>query len=346
MTKLAPATLLALLLPLAASAADPSLFGGKDVTLIISSDAGGGTDITARMIGSAMRKHLPGQPNIIFRNTPGAGGVAALNSFYFQTAPDGLTFYVGAGNQFHPVTLARPEIKYQPERLQIIGGIANASEYLIVRKDAQARLTDRSAPPVQMAVFDGTHAGDQMAVWGAEAFGWNLKMVFGYQGTPAMMLALERGEADMMTNPDIDIIKPAIDRGLAVPVAQVGMLNHGRFEPSRLFPDIPAFASLGPEQKLQGKALASFQVWANYSQIGKWFALPPGTPERFLAAYREAFHAAANDPEFVQAFAKRISPDLKEQSADDVTGFIAAMVEGAKSDSLSLLSDLMKKYRN
>jgi tripartite-type tricarboxylate transporter receptor subunit TctC len=329
---------------MASSAAQTNAFAGKDLTLIISYEPGGGTDIIARLIGNAMRRFLPGQPNIIYRNVPGAGGIVALNQFYVLP-PDGLTFIAGAGNQFNPIDLKREGVRYDPTKLNVIGGIANPSEFLLIRKETLSRLTDRSATALHMAVQDGTHAGDQMSLWGAEAFGWNLKMVFGYQGTPAMMLALQQGEADMMSNNNIDIIKPPVDSGTVALVAQVGMLLDGKFLPSRLFPDVPVFANMGQEEKLEGRALAAYEVWKSYSQIGKWFALPPQTPDGIVTLYRQAFHAAVSDPEFQQAFQSRISPELYEMAPQDLAKLLQDMVAATKGESYAYLDELTKKYR-
>jgi hypothetical protein len=45
-------------------------------------------------------------------------------------------------------------------------------------------------------------------------------------------LAFQRGEVDMMTNNNIDIIKPLVDRGEAFFVTQTGMLRNGKVVPS------------------------------------------------------------------------------------------------------------------
>jgi len=95
--------------PLQAAEAGVS-FAGKSITMIISSEPGGGTDLTARLIAPAMARHL-GQPTIVYKFMTAAGGVAALNQLYTQADPDGLTFLIGAGNQLSPIVLRRPEVK-------------------------------------------------------------------------------------------------------------------------------------------------------------------------------------------------------------------------------------------
>jgi len=51
-----------------------NFFEGKTITLFAGSSAGGGTDITARLIGRHMERYIPGNPRILVANKPGAGG--------------------------------------------------------------------------------------------------------------------------------------------------------------------------------------------------------------------------------------------------------------------------------
>ena len=47
-------------------------FKGKTITMIVGSEAGGGTDASGRLIAPYLRKYLPGEPNIVVHNMPGA----------------------------------------------------------------------------------------------------------------------------------------------------------------------------------------------------------------------------------------------------------------------------------
>jgi tripartite-type tricarboxylate transporter receptor subunit TctC len=314
-----------------------------DVTLIVSSSPGGGTDIVARLLGDTMGPHLPGKPNTIYRHMPAAGGIASLNYFYSQAKPDGRTYYIGAGNQLNPVNLKSNKIKYDPKQLKIIGAFVNPSSFLVLRTDAKDRLMTPGAQAVHMAALDGTRSGTQIAIWGAEVLKWNMRLIFGYRGTSAMSLAFQRGEVDMMTNNNIDIIKPLVDRGEAFFVTQTGMLSKGKVVPSGIFPDVPIFASL-VEGKVEGRAKAAFALWQQSAQIGKWFALPPDTPDAVVKVYREAFDKAASEPRFREIVSKRVSPDHKEMSIADMEAIVADMVN-ATDDALKFLSDMREKYR-
>src|SRR5262245_57817626 len=64
-------------------------YKGKDVRMIISSTVGGGYDIYARLIARHLGKHIPGNPNIVPQNMPGAGGIAGANHIFSVAAKDG-----------------------------------------------------------------------------------------------------------------------------------------------------------------------------------------------------------------------------------------------------------------
>jgi len=56
-----------------------TFFDGKTITFLVGSSAGGGTDVTARLIARHIERHLPGKPRIDVANKPGAGGMIAAN---------------------------------------------------------------------------------------------------------------------------------------------------------------------------------------------------------------------------------------------------------------------------
>ena len=75
------------------------------------------------------------------------------------------------------------------------GGIGRGGSTVVIRKDAEDRLYDKSKPPVIMGAVGGQpRSGMQTTAWGIEILGWNAKWVLGYPGTNDLVLALERGE--------------------------------------------------------------------------------------------------------------------------------------------------------
>src|SRR5438270_1202353 len=92
LAKAVPGALLALVMmqPAGAAAQSEVSYKAKTITMIIGSEPGGGTDASGRVIAPFLRRYLPGEPDIIMQNVPGANGIAALNYFVRRTQPDGL----------------------------------------------------------------------------------------------------------------------------------------------------------------------------------------------------------------------------------------------------------------
>ena len=72
-------------------AADPiaEFYRGKQLNVIVSSASGGDYDVWARMISRHFVKYIPGSPEAIIQNMPGAGGIRATNFTYNVSPRDG-----------------------------------------------------------------------------------------------------------------------------------------------------------------------------------------------------------------------------------------------------------------
>jgi len=57
--------------------------------LIISTSPGGATDIAGRLVARYLGKYIPGHPDIIAQNMPGAGGIVSANYLFNIAKPDG-----------------------------------------------------------------------------------------------------------------------------------------------------------------------------------------------------------------------------------------------------------------
>jgi len=82
---------LGLTLIAAVPASAQEFYKGKTIVLIVGTAAGGGFDTYSRMLARHFGKYLPGNPNIVVQNMPGAGQLIAANHLYNRSQPDGLT---------------------------------------------------------------------------------------------------------------------------------------------------------------------------------------------------------------------------------------------------------------
>lgn len=326
-----------------AAVADGVSYRGKTISMIINSTAGGGTDVTARMVGGLMTKYLPGQPQVVFRNMPGGGGVTAGNHFASRVAADGLTVLAGSRSQLSPAKLRHPQVKYDPSKYAYIGGDAYLGTILLIRKEALPRLTDASAAPVVFGEIDGTRSGLIFSLWAKEYLGWNLRWVLGYSGTPAMFLAIHSGEVDMIANQwNSTQVAPMLSSDNFVAVAQLGVPGKGgKMVRQATLPDVPLISDL-IVPKLDPATRASYQrLLADY-QINKWFALPPGTPAPHVAAHRAAYQQVVNDPKFRELARNEVGDNFTPLSGEQIER-IAATLVGTTDDDLALLRRFAEK---
>lgn len=323
-----------------ADAADVT-FDGQTVRMIIGLKAGGGTDLQARLVGPYLAKYLPGNPRMVYVNMPGADGVMALNYGALQTKPDGLTIIAASASNLNPSVLKAEQTKYDANRLSYVGGIAPAGTFIVIRKDALSRLNDKSKPPVVVADVDGFRSGVMMAAWGALYLDWNLRWVFGYPGTNDLMMAVQRGEADLSGTASLAQINTLVASGAVQPVAQIGVLGDGKITRRKAYPDVPLITEL-LEGKMDAEGLEAFRNWVPGNQIGKWFTLPPNTPPAILSTYRAAFDKIGSDPEFIKLAQQQIDPDFSMTSGKDLED-IAHVLANSSPRSQAFMDGIYEK---
>lgn len=342
MTRFAVLALALLLAPFTARAEEPVSFQGKTITMIIGSSPGGGTDISGRLIANFLASYLPGNPNVIVRNIPGAQGVTAMNYFVQQVAPDGLTVIMGSTSQADPLLYRKPSSHFDPTKFHIVGGAGRGGTVLLIRKEAEERLYDKSKPPVMMGSLGGVpRSGMQTTAWGVAFLGWNAKWVVGYPGTNDLLLALDRGEIEMTSTGNMFHIQKLLGGGKLKILTQSGALKNGQMVPRPEFGDAPPVATL-----MQGKisdplAQQAFDYWASITSLDKWFALPPNTPEPFIRAYREAYKRASADPAFAEA-GKKVSDEFESMSHEDV-GLLIQKLGATSPEALTFISTMLRK---
>jgi len=98
----------------AAVQAQSSFFQGKGMKIVVGFLAGDGYDLWARIVAPHLAKQLPGNPDIIVQNMPGAGSAIAANYIYAVAKPDGLTLGAISGGIYLNQLTGRKEIQDCP----------------------------------------------------------------------------------------------------------------------------------------------------------------------------------------------------------------------------------------
>jgi tripartite-type tricarboxylate transporter receptor subunit TctC len=324
-----------------AGAEEALSFKDKTPVMLVGAAPGGGTDAVARLVAAHIGAWLPGHPTFVVRNMPGAGGVVALNSFVKQAKPDGLMLFTGSGTESDPLHYRAVNAIYDLSALRYLAGMGRTGTALLINKQAAPRLLDKSQPQVTMGALTAIRSGMQMALWGSEYFGWNMRWVMGYPSNAELVLALDREEFDMTSLSEVEKVRAFLASGRFQPLAQSGALIEGKLVPQAAFGDMPLLTDLLAGKVTDPVADKALAYWRTITLVGQWVALPPDTPEPIASLYRTAFGKMMQDQAFGQQAAK-VEPDIIAMSGEDVLGLMK-LLAGTPPEALAYMVGLQKK---
>ena len=92
--------------------AQTPFYQGKTIQIIVGTKAGDAYDLYPRLLAEYLPKFIPGNPNIIIQNVPGAASLIATNQVYNNAKPDGLTLGAIYPALYFDQLLKKPEAKY------------------------------------------------------------------------------------------------------------------------------------------------------------------------------------------------------------------------------------------
>jgi tripartite-type tricarboxylate transporter receptor subunit TctC len=295
-----------------------AFYRGRQISWMLSADAGGGYAAYAHAFATYFGDHIPGKPNIVIRHMPGGGGLRAMNWLYAVAPRDGATIgLVHSSVPFAPLYGIRGAA-FDPRQMSWIGSLATSRGICVAWRTAgiatwQDMLT-------REFVVGGSGAGSQMETLPAllnKLFGTRIKVISGYQGGNAIYLAMERGEVQGRCGglvSSINATRPDwfASRKVTVPI-QVALARNAQF------PDVPAIVELARDERT--KDILRLALAAE--DMDRPVLAPPGVPPERLAALRAAFHAAMNDPGFI-ADATRQRLEIEEVAGEKVAAIVAA----------------------
>ena len=307
-------------------------YAGKQITWILSAGAGGGYSTYAQAFAPFLTAHLPGHPNIVIQNMPGAGGVRAMQYLYANAPRDGATLgLVHSSVPFAPL-FDLPGSSFDPRRMNWIGSINAAGEICVAMKSAGMR--DWSDMLQKPFIVGGTGGGSQMETL-PEAidtmFGTKIKVISGYPSGAEVYLAMERGEVQGRCGVSFSSVNATRPDWFAKKLVDVPVQIALRRSP--LFPDAPALAEFAKDERTR----EILNLLLAYQDMDRPILAPPGVPAERVAALRRAFHDAMNDPGFI-AEAKRVGVEIEEVSGER----LARIVE----EAYALPKDIVTETKN
>lgn len=291
-----------------------SFYEGKTVRIIVGFSAGGGFDITARVIANTMPKYIPGHPTIIVENMPGASSLIAANNTYSRTKPDGLAIGLFHGNMILLQALGGDGIAFDARKFEYVGAMEIPCSACVFTKRSGIVSMEKwqnSPEPIKLGgIAPGSAPSDVPRVL-ESALKLPIKLVEGHKGTPEIRLAAERGEIAGFCSPwdSVKVIwTKALESGEAVVLLQVAAKKHSDL------PNVPLASDLAKS----GDARQMIQSGIiEPSRIFRTLALPPGTPKDRVQILSKAFLDTMKDPEFIAA-AKKAQVEVEPVSSQDV----------------------------
>jgi tripartite-type tricarboxylate transporter receptor subunit TctC len=287
------------------------------LTLVVASGAGGGYDVYSRVLATHMSDHLPGKPNILVENMPGAAGLVAANWAYNQAPKDGSQMVATYSALMDSNLLGNAKAHFDIRKFDWIGSIASSplicvtwgtSPYHDIRqmigKRVTASATGRTAKSATMPLVL------------KEALGVEFKVISGYS-TDDATLALERGEVDAICGIGYSTLKAShpdwINDHRVHIIAQIGL------ERLPELVGVPNVLDL-----VQGRIRDILEYGAILEDMGRPYLAPPGTPADRLQALRSGFDATMKDPAFIADLDKR-GLNVSPLDAAQMNGLIAKL---------------------
>jgi tripartite-type tricarboxylate transporter receptor subunit TctC len=307
------------------SAAQPAeqFYKGRNVTIVLGHPPGGSYDMYARLAANHMRKHIPGNPNIIVEHRPGGGGVRAVLYFYNQAPRDGSVMGLFPETIAHTQVL-QPEIgKWKMQEMSYVGSFTSVNATFVRRKDAPAKTPEEMRRiPSNAGCTGKTSQAYQAAAILKNLGGFQFKIICGYPGSADYVLAMQRGEIDLVSsawNQWRSNHQTEIQTGVLVPVMQTGLRRNKELQ------NIPLLQELVDDPT--SKKVIEF--YSAGSAIGRALMVPPRVPAERLEVLRTAFMNLVKDPDFLRD-AERVKAEIDPTPGAEVQQDVADILAAPK----------------
>jgi tripartite-type tricarboxylate transporter receptor subunit TctC len=276
-----------------------AFYRGRQLRIVVGTAAGGGYDLFARAVARHIGGHIPGNPAVIVQNLPAAGGMVMTNQLYASAPRDGSV--IGAPINGIPTAplLAPAGAHFNATRLIWLGSTNREPYVAFVWRTAPVQsLADlRTRELIVGATAPGTTMVD-FPLLTNDILGTKFRIVRGYEGTPQINTAIERGELEGQGGIGWAAVKAQVpqwitERKIKV-IAQYGLKRHPDLA------DVPTMLELVTRDP-DRQALTMLFARTEY---GRPYFLPPEVPAARVEALRRAFDATMRDPAFVADAAK------------------------------------------
>jgi tripartite-type tricarboxylate transporter receptor subunit TctC len=290
-----------------ATAADAvaDFFKGKTITISIGYTPGGGYDIYTRSVARYIGKYIPGTPNVIVQNMPGAGSRVAANWLYNIAPKDGTAWAVIGENSALDQALKEEGVNFDVAKFNWIGNpIADTNISFINASTGLTSLEDVIAKGG--AICGGTGASSPSILQPTilnNLLNARIKIVTGYPGGGDVNLAMERNEVNCRGSNSWASTKSTLRQWLDENKINVLVQFSVKKDPTisqYQGKDVPIITDLA-KNETDRKALAALVAGTAF---GRPILTAPGVPQARVDAIRKAFDETMKDAEFIAETSK------------------------------------------
>jgi tripartite-type tricarboxylate transporter receptor subunit TctC len=292
-----------------------NFYEGKTITFFAGSSAGGGTDLTARLIAKYIEKHIPGKPAVLVVNKPGAGGMIAVNELYNVKKPDGLTMSTMNTGALFGLATGNDALKFDLQKFIWVGQALDEAQTVYVRSatpytsfDAIRKANKEGKQP-KMGAQSLDHTSNVVVKIVEQILGLDFQVIPGYPGTPQILLDIERGALDGRSQGTGSLLGT---RREWIEKRYIRLLATSKSKRDPRVPEVPTIEELAPPGK---KNLLSALYAAE--NIGRSVVLPPGVPPERVKTLRDAFAEMTQDPQFLKE-AEKIGLEIGLTRGEDM----------------------------
>jgi tripartite-type tricarboxylate transporter receptor subunit TctC len=287
--------------------AQTSFYQGKTLSIIVGTKAGDVYDLYPRLLAEFLPKYIPGNPNIIIQNVPGAASLVAANQLYNVAKPDGLSIGAIYPALYFDQLVKKPEAKFDWNKFAWIGSPVGSNHMMYMRSDTPYRTIDDvrgAVTPPKCGTSGVTSTGYYIPKLLEEAIGAKFDIVTGYQAGQDVDLAVERGEVvcRSFTITAFHAREPYFTwrkKNFVHVLYQTGNKRDPRLK------NVPTMHELMDKHKTSENVRRLARVILIASDLGRPIVAPPGVPADRLKILRDAFNKAVNDAQFLAEAERR-----------------------------------------
>jgi tripartite-type tricarboxylate transporter receptor subunit TctC len=298
--------------------AEPSAFyAGKQIKVIVSTQAGGDYDLWMRFIAPYMSKYIPGNPTMLVQNMPGAGSIVATNYIYNVSPRDGSVIgMIGRNIPFQSV-MGEKTIRADLTKFNWLGNPEVTNRVCAYRPTRDVKsVQDLFHHQITVGGAGAGGALSTIPLLLSNMMGMRLKLVEGYQGARDVLLAIERGEVD-----GVCFAVTAIEN------ARPGWIDAGKLHllfnmekdriPGRNVPSIFEFAKTEEHRK-------TLSMFSAGMVFGRPIVAPPEVPSDRVSILKAAFEKAMVDPDLLEQ-AKKSGLEVGMVKGDELAQLMEEM---------------------